>query len=65
MSKVMFSFPSPLVTRMKASIPQRERSKVIASLLEKEISSREQNLYLRAKELQENECLSKEVGYMG
>ena len=61
MSKVMFSFPEQLVTRMKAAIPQRERSKVLAFLLEKEISKREQNLFLRAKELEECKGLKKEM----
>jgi len=59
--KVMFSLPNQLVARMKASIPQRERSKVLALLLEKEINEREQKLYLSAKELEENAGLRKEM----
>jgi hypothetical protein len=60
-AKVMFSFPDQLVSRMKAAIPQRERSKVLAVLLEKEINTREQSLYLCAKELEESSGLKEEV----
>ena len=60
-AKIMFSFPDQLVIRMKAAIPQRERSKVIAILLEKEIATREQGLYLRAKELEKNVGLKNEM----
>lgn len=60
-AKVMFSFPDQLVSRMKAAIPQRERSKVLAVLLEKEISAREQSLYLCAKEFEENSGLKEEM----
>jgi len=57
----MFSFPEQLVVRMKAAIPQRERSKVLASLLENEISKRERSLYLRAQALEKNEGLKEEM----
>jgi len=60
-AKVMFSFPDQLVARMKAVIPPRERSKVIALLLENEINSREQDLYLCAKELEECSGLKEEM----
>jgi hypothetical protein len=33
-TKVMFSFPDQLVARMKASIPRREPSKIVAVLFE-------------------------------
>ncbi|HEX4044584.1 MAG TPA: hypothetical protein VHZ76_02840 [Gammaproteobacteria bacterium] len=59
--KVMFSFPDQLVVRMKVAIPQRERSKVIAAFLEKEISARETKLYLCAKELEESSGLKNEM----
>jgi hypothetical protein len=62
MSKVMFSFPEKLVMRMKAVIPARERSKVLASLLEREIKMREKHLFSCAKELEENKALRKEMG---
>lgn len=61
MSKVMFSFPDQLVMRMKAAIPSRERSKVLARLLEKEIAKREQHLFTCAKELEESKGLKEEM----
>lgn len=60
-AKVMFSFPDQLVARMKVAIPQRDRSKVLAALLEKEISAREKSLYLCARELEESSGLRKEM----
>ncbi|OGT40168.1 MAG: hypothetical protein A3F12_07895 [Gammaproteobacteria bacterium RIFCSPHIGHO2_12_FULL_38_14] len=60
-AKVMFSFPDKLVTRMKATIPPRERSRVLAVLLENEIIKREQKLYSCAKELEESTALKTEM----
>jgi hypothetical protein len=60
-AKVMFSLPDQLVSRMKAVIPPRERSKVAAALLEKEISRLEHNLFLSAKELEECTGLKEEM----
>jgi len=60
-AKVMFSFPDKLVIRMKAAIPPRDRSKVLAALLEKEITAREQGLYLCAKELEDSAGLKNEI----
>jgi hypothetical protein len=59
--KVMFSLPDQLVSQMKALIPPRERSKIIAVFLKKEISAREQSLYLSAKKLEESSGLKKEM----
>jgi hypothetical protein len=59
--KVMFSLPNQLVIRMKATIPARERSKIAAALLEKEISAREKSLYLCAKELESCTELKEEM----
>lgn len=57
----MVSFPDQLVIRMKAAIPSRDRSRVMAILLEKEINSREQRLYLCAKELEKSSGLRHEM----
>lgn len=59
--KMMFSFPDQLASRIKSSIPARERSKVIATLFEKEITLREQALYRSAKELEEHKGLNEEI----
>jgi len=45
MHKILISLPDQLAKRMKAAIPERGRSKVIASLLEAEIAKREKKLY--------------------
>jgi hypothetical protein len=60
-AKVMFSLPEQLVSRMKAAIPPRERSKVAAALFEKEISAREHHLYLCAKEVEDCAALQEEM----
>ena len=60
-AKVMFSFPDKLVIRMKATIPPRERSRVLAALLENEINKREEKLYACAKELEESTGLKTEM----
>lgn len=61
MSKVMFSFPDRLVTRMRSCIPARERSKVLAGLLETEIAIREERLFQLATELENNTSLKDEM----
>ena len=45
MHKVLISLPDQLASRMKAVIPERQRSKLVASLLEAEIIKRENALY--------------------
>lgn len=45
MHKVLISLPDQLASRMKATIPERQRSKIVASLLEAEITRREKALY--------------------
>jgi hypothetical protein len=45
MQKVLISLPDQLANRMKATIPDRQRSKVITSLLEAEVLKREKALY--------------------
>jgi transcriptional regulator CtsR len=45
MLKVLISLPDQLAARMKTTIPERQRSKIISQLLEAEIIRREQALY--------------------
>ena len=45
LSKVLISIPDQLAARMKAAIPQRQRSKIIVCLIEKEVEKRERELY--------------------
>jgi metal-responsive CopG/Arc/MetJ family transcriptional regulator len=61
MHKVLISLPDDLVDRMKAIIPSRQRSKIIAKVLEFEIKKREKELYKCAKEVEADEELSKEM----
>lgn len=59
MSRVMFSLPDSLIARMKATIPMGERSQLLAKLLEKEVTLREQTLYQHALKLEKNQHLRK------
>ena len=59
--KVMISLPDHLVLRMRSLIPSMERSKFIASLLEKEIKSREEALHQCAKEFEAHSSLKNEM----
>jgi len=45
MHKVLISLPDQLASRMRVTIPERQRSKVVVSLLEAEITKREKALY--------------------
>jgi len=58
---VMFSLPENLLARMRSSIPSRERSKLVATFLEKEINAREHALYLSAKKLEQCSELNDEM----
>ena len=59
--KVLFSIPDPLYSRMTAAIPPRQRSKVIARLLENEIKKRERELYKAALAVEQDEELNLEM----
>jgi hypothetical protein len=45
MEKVLISLPDQLATRMRATMPARQRSKIITHLIEEEIERRERVLY--------------------
>lgn len=59
--KVLVSIPDSLYTRMAATIPQRQRSAVIAKLLEGEVHRREQELYHAALAVEQDEELNAEM----
>ena len=61
MNKVLISIPEQLAARMRVAIPTRQRSKVIAQLIEKEVERREQILYECAVALEEDSDLNKEM----
>jgi len=57
----MFSLPDQILVRMRAIIPDRQRSKIIAVLLLAEIERREEMLYKSAMELEACEGLTEEM----
>lgn len=59
--KVLVSIPNSLYSRMMATIPPRQRSKLIARLLEDEVKKREQELYQAALAVEQDEELSAEM----
>lgn len=61
MQKVMFSLPDTLVSRMRAVIPDGERSRLLSELLEKVVKDREQKLYESALLLESDAGLRKEM----
>jgi metal-responsive CopG/Arc/MetJ family transcriptional regulator len=61
MEKVLVSIPDTLVNRFRALIPARQRSKVIAYLIETEVEKREKALYECACALEKDEALNKEM----
>ena len=63
MQKILVSLPDNLADRMRAVIPNRQRSKVLSNLLEKEIKKREEALYQCACDVEADEVLNKEMAH--
>ncbi len=61
MNKVLISIPDPLTVRMKAAIPQRQRSAVIVRLIEAEVARRERALYECAVAVENDSALQEEM----
>ena len=61
MAKIMISVPEQLTNRMRATIPRRQRSKVIAHLIEEEIKKRERLLYECAAAVEQDSALHNEM----
>ena len=61
MSKVLISIPDNIASRMRAAIPQRQRSKVIVHLIEAEIKRREKVLYECAVAVENDAALKSEM----
>jgi metal-responsive CopG/Arc/MetJ family transcriptional regulator len=61
MEKVLISLPEQLVARMRATIPTRQRSKVITRLLESEVEKREQALYECAVTVEKDTAIKNDV----
>jgi metal-responsive CopG/Arc/MetJ family transcriptional regulator len=60
-TRILISLPQELALRLKAMIPDRQRSKVIQSLLESEIAKREAQLYKIALAVEKDEKLHREM----
>ncbi len=61
MDKVLISIPDDIASRMRAAIPQRQRSKVIVRLIEAEIDRREKALYECAVAVENDTSLNDEM----
>jgi len=61
MHKVLISLPDQLINRMRTIIPERQRSKILASLLEGEIIKREKMLYECALAVENDEALKSDL----
>ena len=61
MNKVLISVPDNIAQRMRAAIPQKQRSKVIVQLIEKEIERREKALYECALAVEQDAALNEEM----
>ena len=59
--KVLVSLSDKLYARMVAVIPPRQRSKVVAGLLEEEVRRRERELYKCALAVEQDEQLHNEM----
>ena len=61
MEKFLVSVPDNIATRMRAAMPARQRSKVIAHLIEVEIIKRKQRLYECALAVENESALNEEM----
>lgn len=61
MRKVLISIPDQLDARMRLTMPPRQRSKIIARLIEHEVEKREQALYECAKAVENDKELNAEM----
>ena len=59
--KVLVSIPDSLYSRMTATIPPRQRSRLITKLLEDEVKRRELELYQAALAVEQDEELGAEM----
>jgi metal-responsive CopG/Arc/MetJ family transcriptional regulator len=61
MQKILISIPDSIVARLRAVIPDRQRSKFISKVVEKELEKREKALYQCALEVEKDETLNREM----
>ncbi len=61
MQKVLISMPDSILSRLRAVIPDRQRSKFIARVVEEELKKQEELLYQCALKLEQDEALNAEM----
>jgi hypothetical protein len=61
MKKILISMSDQLASRIRSTIPARQRSKTIAKLIEKEIEKREKALFECALAVEKDSSLEKEM----
>jgi hypothetical protein len=61
MQKVLISMPDSILSRLRAIVPDRQRSKFISSIVEKELKKREQNLFQCALKVEKDKALNADM----
>lgn len=61
MAKLLISLPQGLIIRLKAAVPDRQRSKIIQQLIEAEVKRREDALYKAALAVEKDQKLSEDM----
>ncbi len=61
MIRMLFSLPDKTATSLRNIIPARERSQIVAELIDREVQRREALLYRQAMALENNEALGQET----
>ena len=61
MSKILISMPDKLALRMRSAFPEKQRSKIIVQLIEKEVEKREKALYECAVAVEQDHALNQEM----
>lgn len=61
MTKVLVSMPARVLSRMRALVPDRQRSRFITRLVEDELKKREAELFHCAQEVERDAALNAEM----
>ncbi|MEI6614517.1 MAG: hypothetical protein WCL37_06440 [Chrysiogenales bacterium] len=61
MQKVLISIPDSILSRLRAIIPDRQRSKFISAIVERELKKREQALFQCALKVENDKELNAEM----
>lgn len=61
MQKVLISMPDAIMKRLRALVPDRQRSKFITDIVEKELQRREHELYQCALQVEQDKALNAEM----